>query len=167
MRNSILNSPELMRRMAESRLENCRKWEREEDFYSDFILGKSTFALPQYNQFTGQYEQCIWGVMETIYDDYKAHPELKINEKLQEVLMEGLLHEVHSVGLENAIECLLYQMRSEKQNTAPFTLDCGALLDALRENIRERREELYNWDMMTTLENYDQTLREHYGVSIL
>lgn len=162
------NDPELLRKMAQNRLNICRKYEHESDkYYSDFILGKFTCALGQWNPAIGRYEQCTWAVMETIYDDYRAHPELKINERLQEVLNEAVANEPGGMFLENAIDCLLYQMRSEKQNTAPFTLDIGALLDALRENIREHRADLYERDMMEALENYDQTLREHYGVSIL
>ena len=69
--------------------------------------------------------------METLYEDFREHPELHINKDFEKVLENTLSNEVDRTYLHNAIEVLLYQMRSQKQGTAAFELDCIKLLQDL------------------------------------
>ena len=155
--------------MGKDRLEITREGSEElrEQSYEEFIIGKSTFAIITRNPQTGRPEHNIWAVMETIYDDYRKHPELGINKILEAVLDKTLSSEVHSTYLKNAIEELMYQLRSEKQGTAPFKLDCIRLLEHLRENIKTNKAELELRNMMGDLGNYNATLEEHYKQSIM
>lgn len=158
---------DLLRRKAEAVLTVVRKYEdTSPDAYEMFIIGKSTAAIISMNPVTGRPEHNIWAVMETVYEDYRKHPERQIHLRLQEVLQNALRHETLSTYLHNAIEELLYQLRSEKQGTAPFQLDCPQLIDALRENVRENRGKLLQNSMLKEIENYNKILKENYGAAI-
>ena len=159
---------DLLREKAEAVLKVVRKYENTNpEVYEKFIIGKSTAAIISMNPVTGRPEHNIWAVMETVYEDYRKHPERQINLKLYEVLQNTLRHEIIPTYLHNAIEELLYQLRSEKQGTAPFQLDCSQLIYALRENVCEKRGNLIISGMMKEIKNYDKTLKEYPSVSIL
>lgn len=84
-----MTNPRLLRKIAKGQLDIVREYENKgEKCFGEFVVEKSTLAVVQQNPVTGRPEQSTWAVMETIYDDYQEHPELKINEKLQEVLNE-------------------------------------------------------------------------------
>lgn len=158
----------LLLRKAEAVLGVVRKYEQTKpDVYEKFIIGKSTAAIISMNPVTGRPEHNIWAVMETIYDDYRNHPERKINERLQEVLHNTLRHETLSTYLNNAIQELLYQMRSEKEKTAPFSLDCIQLLNDLKANVEENKRKHEISNMMDDIKNYDKIFEENYSCNIL
>ena len=158
----------LLREMVRKKLKIARKYK---DSYmkslEELIIGKSTFATISRNPVTGRPEHNIYAVMETLYEDYREHPELHINKDFEKVLEQALSNEVGRTYLHNAIELLLYQMRSQKQGTAAFDLDCIKLLQDLRRNIVEHRDELELRNMMEELDNYNATLEEHYKQTIL
>lgn len=155
-------------RDAKISLETAREFENSDPtVWEKFILGKSTFAVLSRNPETGRPEHNIWAVMETIYDDYRNNPDQHIDTKLQTILNEALLNEQNSIYLKNAIEILLYQMRSEKQNSAAFALDCVTLLKNLRTNVTSNREKLEINNMIEDITEYNEILKEHYSTSIL
>ena len=159
---------ELLRKMVRKKLKIARE---SKDSYmknlEKLIIGKSTFATVRRNPVTGRPEHNIYAVMETLYEDFREHPELHINKDFEKVLENTLSNEVDRTYLHNAIELLLYQMRSQKQGTAAFELDCIKLLQDLRRNIVEHRDELELRNMMEELNNYNSTLEEHYKQTIL
>lgn len=155
-------------RNAKISLETAREFESTNDaVWEKFILGKSTFAVVSRNPETGRPEHNIWAVMETIYDDYRNNPEFHIDQKLNQVLGKALLSEQNAIYLKNAIEILLYQMRSEKQGTSAFKLDCIELLKQLKENITTNKEKLELNDMMEEISNYNEILKENYRINIM
>lgn len=157
------------RKLAQMHLDVCKKYvAKEPNVYSDFILGKGTAAVTIRNQETGQLEQSIWAVMETLYDDYKKHPEEQINRKLYEVLEKEFQTSTAQNYLLNGLNCVEYQMLAEEQNRAPFRLDNKKLLEEFSENIR-RNYGVYskNDELMEMLEDKNENISQGYGYTIL
>ena len=149
-------------------LDTAREFEKtEETVWEDFIIGKSTFAVISRNPETGRPEHNIWAVMETIYDDYRKNPQKRIDLKLQEVLGKTLLTETNPVYLKNAIEELLYQLRSEKNSYSPFKLNCVELLSNLKTNVSSNRKKFELSNMLRDLESYDEFLQKNYDSSFM
>lgn len=106
--------------------------------------------------------------MEALYDDYREHPELEINKAVQSVFDNSLSNDTHPIKLKNAISALLYQMRSEKQGTAAFQLDCVKMLEELKSNLKKNREYFERFSFfMEDVENYNSVLEENYNLHIL
>ena len=132
------------------------------------IVGESTFAILVTNFQTGRLEHSAFAVMEALYDDYREHPELEINKAVQSVFDDSLSNDSHPMHLKNAISALLYQMRSEKQETAAFKLDCVKMLEELKSNLKKNREYFEGFSFfMEDVENYNSVLEENYNLHIL
>ena len=136
--------------------------------FADFIMGRGVYAVTMINPLTHEREQCTWAVMETVYNDYRKNPEEKINEKLFSVLENEFKNENGCDFILNAIDCVLYQMRSEAQKTAPFSMDNVKLLECAKDNII-RNKEKYNkgQEMKQMLNDRDADLFENYGYKIM
>ena len=82
---------ELLREMVRKKLKIARKYKDEYmQNIEDLIIGKSTFATISRNPVTGRPEHNIYAVMETLYEDYREHPELHINKDFEKVLEQVL-----------------------------------------------------------------------------
>lgn len=154
-------------KLAEKKLEICGKYEQEEhDIYRRLIIGESTFAIrkPTLN---GKFEQCSWAVMEAIYNKKRKFPNSNIDQILYQVLLTEFKNEISPIFLENCIDCLLYQMNSEKQGTSPFNLDIQILLEELKNNIQRNYERYKSFEITEDLENYEQRIVKNCGRHIL
>ena len=154
-------------KLAERKLEICGKYEQENpDIYRRLIIGESTFAIRRPTS-GGKFEQCSWAVMEAIYNTKMKCPISNIDQILYEVLLTEFQNEISPLFLKNCIDCLLYQMNSEKQRTSPFHLDIQTLLDELKNNIQRNYERYKVFEIIEDLENYDQRIAKNCGRHIL
>ena len=152
---------------AKVRIDVYRKYNNI-DYLRQLIVGESTFAILVTNFQTGRLEHSAFAVMEALYDDYREHPELEINKAVQSVFDNSLSNDTHPIKLKNAISALLYQMRSEKQGTAAFQLDCVKMLEELKSNLKKNREYFERFSFfMEDVENYNSVLEENYNLHIL
>ena len=136
--------------------------------FADFIMGRDVYAVTMINPLTHEREQCTWAVMETVYNDYRKNPEEKINEKLFNVLENEFKNGNGAISILNAIDCILYQLRSEAQKTAPISMDNVKLVECAKDNII-RNKEIYNKRkvMKQMLKDRNADLFENYGYKIL
>ena len=138
------------------------------DCLRQLIVGESTFAILATNFQTGRLEHSTFAVMEALYDDYREHPELEINKAVQSAFDDALSNERNLIRLKNAMSALLYQMRSEKQGTAAFQLDCVKMLEELKSNLEKNREHFEKSSyFMKDVKNYNSVLEENYNLHIL
>ena len=136
--------------------------------FADFIMGRRALALTMINPLTHEREHCTWAVMETVYNDYRKNPEEKINEKLFNVLEEEFKNGNGAISILHAVDCVLYQLRSEAQKTAPFSMDNEKLVECAKDNII-RNKDIYNKRkvMKQMLKDRNADLFENYGYKIM
>lgn len=162
------NEAEFLKKKASVFLKNVREYESEyPDVYERFFMGKGTSAIISIDPATGRPEHNIWAVMETMYDDYREHPERRINEKFEEVLNKVLSTETHRMYVHTAINELLYQLDCEKNGLAPFKVNSIKMLGGLKQNIVKNKEKFELGNMMQELEDYNTTMKEHFGQNIM
>ena len=140
----------------------------------DLLGGKLTFCIgvPSEN---GEIEHSTWAVMEAIYEYYKEHPEVKIDEIMYKSLEEDFSERQYPKHILNEIKMVQYQMMCEKQGTAPFKLDCIKLLNIAAENILEHKdfyqkywtEEYGPKGSLVEFEALNENLKNHHGQSIM
>ena len=154
-------------KLAEKKLEICGKYEQENpDIYRRLIIGESTFAIRRPTS-DGKFKQCSWAIMEAIYNKKRKFPNSNIDQILYKILLTEFKIETSPIFLKNCIDCLLYQMNSEKQRTSPFNLDLQTLLEELKNNIQRNYERYKNFEITEDLENYDQRIEKNCGRHIL
>ena len=162
------NQAEFLMKKAEAFLKIVRKYEdKYPEVYEEVFMGKGTAAIISIDPATGRPEHNVWAVMETMYNDYREHPERKINKKLEEVLNEVLSTEKLKLYMPTAINELMYQLDCEKKGIAPFKVNSIKMLNGLKQNIVENRNKFELGNMMEELEGYNETLKKHFDQSIL
>lgn len=136
--------------------------------FADFIMGRDVYAVTMINPLTHEREQCTWAVMETVYNDYRKNPEEKINEKLFNVLEDEFKNGNGSISILNTVDCVLYQLRSEAQKTAPFSMDNEKLVECAKDNIiRNKKRYNKSKEMKRMLKDRNADLFENYGYKIM
>lgn len=153
--------------LAEKKLGICEKYEQENpDIYRRLIIGDSTFSIRRPTS-DGNFEQCSWAIMEALYNKKRNFPNSNIDQILYKALLTEFKNEISPLFLKNCIDCLLYQMNSEKQRTSPFNLDLQTLLEELKNNIQRNYERYKGFEIIEDLENYDQRIEKNCGRHIL
>lgn len=111
-------------------------------------------------------------VMESVYEKYKSNPELELDKKTYEALKK-LGKEARSTrAITNGIDDIMYQLSTEKENRAPFQLNCEELLKEFRNNLYENRE-VYQKPayvrngLQKILEEQDRILWEQHNIKFL
>lgn len=104
-------------------------------------------------------------VMEAIYKKHREAPELRLDRRLYDILLIQLQFSRSGKQVIIALKELAYQLRCEKNHTAPFQLDAKSLLHACALNVQANRSYLEN--RMSELEDLDDSLRRHHGLGFL
>lgn len=162
-----MDSAEFYINLAKRKLEICDKYAEEApDIYRRLIAGESTFSIRRPNE-TGGCDQCFWAVMEAIYDKKRAEPDSDIDRILYRALTDVFETTVSPIYLRNCIDCLLYQMNSEKQKVSPFEIETAPLLEALKANIARNYDRYCSLEILENLQNYDHRIAGMCGFHIL
>ena len=153
--------------LAEKKLKICDKYAAEEPhIYRKLIVGKSTFSIRRLDE-SGKYVQCHWAVMEALYNKKRTEPDSDIGEIFQQALLDEFAETVSPMHLMHCVECLLYQLNSEEQKTAPFSVDKSLLVEALRANIRRNSDRYSEFGILNDLKNCDERLFSLCGMHML
>ena len=110
-------------------------------------------------------------VMSSIYRRYKNNSNDSIDQKVFAIFDQLTKNCVSGPILINTLSNIEYQMRSEKEGHAPFTLDCDKLLENLKNNLMVNRQKITRTiediNYMDEFKNHNQLLSETYGHKIL
>ena len=79
-------------------------------------------------------------VMEAIYDKYRENPNSGIDKQVFDSMIKELREEVLAKYILNLLEDIEYQLYCEKNNIAPFKLDCASLLKEVSENLMRNKD---------------------------
>ena len=135
-------------------------------------LGGSTLYGVITHDTMGNKVQATGIVMESVYKKYKSNPELELDKKTYESLKKLGKEGRSTVYITNGIEDIMYQLTAEKENRAPFHLNCEELLTEFRNNLYENRD-LYQKPayvregLQKILEEQDRILQEQHNIKLL
>lgn len=124
------------------------------------------FEIETHNA-NGEVENSIWAVMEGIYDYYKEHPELEIEEMMNNSFESVFKYDRPPGHVANAIKCIEYQMMCEKQGTAPFKINCMKLLNEAADCILRNKETYQKMGYYDQFEAMDRDIQKNYGARLL
>ena len=112
--------------------------------------------------------------MQAIYEYYNETPKSRMYELLYNTLIYISKEYKGEKAIETVIETIQYQLDSEKNNLAPFKIDCQSILNELRLNLLKNKEmylqQKKSFDYVpfwNNIENYNIVLQENYGHKIL
>ena len=112
-------------------------------------------------------------IMGAIYKKYTNVPEIQIDKKVYDTLSYLINRTKDGSTLLTILSEIEYQMLNEKENRAPFTMDCSKLLQDIKENIA-RNYSLYQKAIDINKEGFigefkyhDRLLGESYNQKIL
>ena len=134
-------------------------------------LGGSTLYSVKTRDTMGNKVQATGVVMEAIYEKYRSNPELELDKKVYEALKKLGKEGRSTVYITNGIADIMYQLTAEKENRAPFHLNCEELLKEFRNNLYDNRE-LYSKPAYTRtglqemLEEQDRILQEQHNMRL-
>ena len=137
----------------------------------EFLIGFPGYELGGKDG-NGGYVQDTSLVMQAIYKKYEIDP--SISEKFYEAIAGHINRTKSGKTLMEMLRVINAQLRHEKEKTAPFSIDCAALLQLARENIVRNRDlylkplaDLGGDVRMTQFALYDENLYRNYGYRIL
>ena len=113
--------------------------------------------------------------IDAIYDHYRNDPSSGIDSMMFDALTAIARKYRGEMAVEAVLDIVNRQLGNEKSGDAPFTIDCQAILDALRPTLIENKE-MYltpkeSFDFVpfwnTVVEVYDRVLKEKYGCRVL
>lgn len=162
---------ELARKLLDSSLKRDR--------LEMFLRGDSLFQITEKDS-SGRERQSPRLVMNAIYEKYQQDSSLKLDNKVTETMIDSLKRIKNGGAVINYLNLIEYQMMNEKNNLAPFKLDCESLLREVSSNII-RNKELYQSpnqhsvikdhygidDLWKMFEDHDKNIETHYGQRIL
>ena len=136
-----------------------------------FLIGRSVYSLELSDGYGGKVQSAT-KVMETIYSKFRETKDIKFAEDVYNAMVKVLRNEFYEPYIENLLHDIEYQLYAEKNNLAPFKMDCEFLLKELR-NTLERNKERYQKPNPTdgprgfwgTMEDEEEEL-EKYGLKI-
>lgn len=137
----------------------------------DQYLGGSPLYEVITHDTMGNKVQAIGVVMEAIYEKYRSNPELELDKKVYEELKKLGKEARSTEAITNGIADIMYQLTAEKENRAPFHLNCEELLKEFKNNLYDNRE-LYSDPAYTCtglqemLEEQDRILQEQHNMRL-
>lgn len=135
------------------------------DHFDDYVLGFPIFGVHVGNK------HCVFAKMHAIYEYHQKNPSDQIDEKFFNILLDHTQKVKGSEAFVILTETIEYQIVAEKENRAPFCIDCGKLLSCLSKNLyqnqelyrSERYEQIHFWK---TMEAHHESLL-NFGYSLL
>ena len=138
----------------------------------DQYLGGSPLYGIKTHDTMGNKVQATGIVMESVYKKYKSNPELELDKKTYEALKKLGKEGRSTEAITNGIDDIMYQLTAEKENRAPFHLNCEELLTEFRNNLYENRNLYSDQSYICTglqeiLEKQDRILWEQHNIKLL
>ncbi len=112
-------------------------------------------------------------VMGAIYKKYTIAPEIQIDKKVCDTLSYLINRTKDGSTLLTILSEIEYQMLNEKENRAPFTMDCSKLLQDIKENIArnyslyQKTNDINKDGFIGEFKHHDRLLQESYNQKIL
>lgn len=163
--SNLIANPELARKYLDIALRN--------NSFREFLLGFSLYEL-NVKDSQGNNVFSAMHVMEAIYDKYKSDPNSGIEKLTYETMLNELKTNRFSKAILNLFEDITYQISAQKNQTAPFNLDCLTLLEEAKENLK-RNELFYKYPqgenkpngIWPELEMYNNRIEQTIGRKIM
>ena len=125
---------EAMKEYASKMLEMILKSKDKEEFFRAYLNEGDIFTIPTADS-QGNKVDSKYAKMEAIYDKYRREPNCKIDELLYNTLEKSCPIVKSSSGIVGLLRTIEYQMGAEKENRAPFQMDCQYLLGLVKINL--------------------------------
>lgn len=131
---------------------------------ADFVIGLPPYAKTVPDN-AGNPQPVLVPNLLCLYSYCDAHPGFP--KKVEQALFE----KIEASGDQEAIVCytlqfLILQLSKENSGTAGFTLDCTAMLCALRKKIEENPRQ-FSADTWSLIRFYDSHISKNYGLHLL
>lgn len=113
--------------------------------------------------------------IEGIYEYYKKYPQSGIDKKMYDTLLKIAKESSLDILIDTILSIITFQLYYEKNNTAPFKIDCQSILDELRKTLWKHKatyqskckDEDTPVVFWTEVEYYNRDLCERFGYRLL
>ena len=159
------NNLDLLNELADEKL----KISIEYDCLNDFVIGRYPYELEVIDIY-GKKVQSTELVMESIYREYNKNKNEELLKKIYDILDYYISCKLPE-SIDRALSAVIYQMLAEKEERAPFHLECKELLNSLRNNLKEnkklyRREDYKDSGLKEMLEDRNEFLKAELNEKI-
>ena len=106
-------------------------------------------------------------VMDAIHLYYADHPKSKANEGFEKELLLLCQAAGNMFSVQLALNCIIYELKKEKEGSNSFKMDCQSLINTLRQTIQKRYEVIKSDypDIDKFIEESRLFLKKNYGYS--
>ena len=111
------------------------------EYLERFLMGKGATAILMRDQRGWLVNDCN-AVLQAIYSYYKTNPEDHIDQLTENALIDIFKTCSQISFVQDTARVVQYHLNNEQQKTAPFHMDCTAILQEYHNNI-ERNKEAY------------------------
>ena len=139
----------------------------------EFLIGFPLFKLTVKDSYGNDVFSSMH-VMEAIYDKYREDPNCNIDKMTHDSIINILETTRHGSSILNLFDDIVYQMNAQKNKTAPFSFDCGELLESMKKNLI-KNERFYKYPINNNkpngiwpeIEMYDVRIQQTLGRKLL
>ena len=141
--------------------------------FENFVLMRPNYCIES-RDLNGFVVPNRYYTMNAIYECYKEDSSLQLDVLLYNALINISKKYKGERAIETVLETVKYHLDAEKNNVAPFKIDCQSILNELRNMLlknkdmyMEKKEVFNNVPFWNNIEEYDSTLLNNYGHKIL
>lgn len=126
---------EILKELANGKLDIALKFNR----LKYYLAGAPLYEVTT-RDCAGREVQATGVIMSNIYERHKNDPQLMLDKKVYDTLLQMEGNSKHPLFLAGGLKCIGCHLDAEKNGYATFHMDCEKLLEALRQNLTENKD---------------------------